>query len=87
MEQSAKTSKIAFLSVLSNTFVVILKIIVGLLTGSVAVLSEAIHSFLDLMASFIAFISLFVFQESQQILNILMDMEKSKIFLERLRPC
>ncbi|BBP88883.1 hypothetical protein BsIDN1_25010 [Bacillus safensis] len=38
MEQSAKTSKIAFLSVLSNTFVVILKIIVGLLTGSVAVL-------------------------------------------------
>ncbi|MGA4711982.1 cation diffusion facilitator family transporter [Bacillus safensis] len=57
MEQSAKTSKIAFLSVLSNTFVVILKIIVGLLTGSVAVLSEAIHSFLDLMASFIAFIS------------------------------
>lgn len=57
MDQSAKTSKIAFLSVMSNTFVVVLKIIVGVLTGSVAVLSEAIHSFLDLMASFIAFIS------------------------------
>ncbi len=57
MELSAKTSKIAFLSVVSNTFVVVLKIIIGLLTGSVAVLSEAIHSFLDLMASFIAFIS------------------------------
>ncbi|MGE6631173.1 cation diffusion facilitator family transporter [Bacillus sp. NPDC077027] len=52
-----KTSKIAFLSVISNTFVVTLKIIVGILTGSVAVLSEAIHSFLDLMAAFIAFIS------------------------------
>ncbi|VXC17939.1 Cation transporter [Bacillus sp. 349Y] len=51
------TPKIAFLSVISNSFVVILKIVVGLITGSVAVLSEAIHSSLDLMASLIAFIS------------------------------
>ncbi|MBU8877980.1 cation diffusion facilitator family transporter [Bacillus sp. FJAT-29790] len=51
------SSKIAFLSVLSNSFVVVLKIIVGLFTGSVAVLSEAIHSSLDLMASLIAFFS------------------------------
>jgi cation diffusion facilitator family transporter len=51
------SSKIAFLSVLSNSTVVILKIIVGLFTGSVAILSEAIHSLLDLLASFIAFIS------------------------------
>ncbi|MTH53575.1 cation diffusion facilitator family transporter [Bacillus mangrovi] len=49
--------KIAFLSVLSNSFVVILKIVVGVLTGSVAVLSEAIHSSLDLLASLIAFFS------------------------------
>ncbi|MFT9817943.1 cation diffusion facilitator family transporter [Lysinibacillus sp. NPDC056185] len=51
------SSKIAFLSVLSNSTVVILKIIVGLFTGSVAILSEAIHSLLDLLASFIAFLS------------------------------
>ena len=51
------TPKIAFLSVISNSFVVILKIVIGLITGSVAVLSEAIHSSLDLMASLIAFIS------------------------------
>ncbi|QDP99386.1 cation transporter [Lysinibacillus fusiformis] len=51
------SSKVAFLSVISNSLVVILKIIVGLITGSVAVLSEAIHSFLDLMASLITFFS------------------------------
>ncbi|NMO95561.1 cation diffusion facilitator family transporter [Paenibacillus lemnae] len=51
------TPKIAFLSVLSNTFVVLMKLAVGILTGSVAVLSEAIHSSLDLLASLIAFIS------------------------------
>ncbi|KZZ84000.1 MULTISPECIES: cation diffusion facilitator family transporter [Bacillaceae] len=49
--------KIAFLSVLSNSFIVILKIAVGIVTGSVAVLSEAIHSSLDLLASLIAFFS------------------------------
>ncbi len=51
------TSKIAFLSVISNSLVVMLKIVVGIITGSVAILSEAIHSFLDLIAAFIAFIS------------------------------
>lgn len=51
------SSKVAFLSVISNSLVVILKIIVGLITGSVAILSEAIHSFLDLMASLITFFS------------------------------
>lgn len=49
--------RIAFLSVMSNSFVVILKIIVGFFTGSVAILSEAIHSLLDLMASLIALFS------------------------------
>ncbi|QQD81101.1 cation transporter [Bacillus siamensis] len=51
------TYKIAFLSVISNSLVVMLKIAVGMVTGSVAILSEAIHSFLDLIAAFIAFIS------------------------------
>jgi cation diffusion facilitator family transporter len=50
-------SKVAFLSVLSNTFIVLLKLIVGIVTGSVAIISEAIHSALDLAASLIAFFS------------------------------
>ncbi|WP_195576417.1 cation diffusion facilitator family transporter [Paenibacillus sp. 1001270B_150601_E10] len=52
-----KGSKVAFLSVLSNTFVVLLKLVVGIVTGSVAIISEAIHSSLDLAASIIAFFS------------------------------
>lgn len=52
-----KPTKIAGLSIISNFFVVSLKLIVGIMTGSVAVISEAIHSSLDLAASFIAFFS------------------------------
>jgi cation diffusion facilitator family transporter len=44
----------ALLSVLSNTALVALKVAVGFLTGSVSVMSEAIHSGMDLVASFIA---------------------------------
>ncbi|MBS4195440.1 cation diffusion facilitator family transporter [Lederbergia citri] len=51
------SAKVAFLSVISNSVIVILKVIVGIFTGSVAVLSEAIHSSLDLVASLIAFFS------------------------------
>lgn len=42
------------LSVVSNSFLVLLKLTVGVLIGSVAVISEAIHSGVDLVASFIA---------------------------------
>ncbi|WP_085498707.1 cation diffusion facilitator family transporter [Paenibacillus aquistagni] len=52
-----KGTSVAFLSVISNSFVVILKLAVGMLTGSVAIVSEAIHSSLDLAASLIAFFS------------------------------
>lgn len=52
-----RTSNFAFLSVLSNSFVVLLKIVVGIVTGSAAVISEAIHTTLDLLASLIAFFS------------------------------
>lgn len=49
--------RVAALSIMSNSFIVILKVVAGLLTGSVAIISEAIHSGLDLVASVIAFIS------------------------------
>lgn len=54
---SLQTSKIAALSIFSNTFIIILKLASGILTGSVAVISEAIHSSLDLLASVIAYFS------------------------------
>jgi len=45
------------LSVISNTVLSLMKIIIGLVTGSVSVLSEGIHSCTDLMASLMAFFS------------------------------
>ena len=47
----------ARLSVLSNSFLVIAKLIIGLYMGSVAVISEAIHSATDLIAAIIAFVA------------------------------
>jgi cation diffusion facilitator family transporter len=47
----------ARLSVFSNTFLVLLKLVVGVVTGSVSVLSEAVHSAVDLLAAGIAFFS------------------------------
>lgn len=45
----------ARLSVISNSVLIVLKLIAGLLSGSVSIISEAIHSFIDLLASIIAF--------------------------------
>lgn len=47
----------ALLSILSNTLLVIVKLIVGILSGSVSIMSEAIHSGIDLLASCIACIA------------------------------
>jgi len=48
-------TQVARLSVLSNSFLIILKVIAGVLSGSVSIISEAIHSSMDLLASIIAF--------------------------------
>ena len=48
---------VARLSVLSNSLLIALKVIVGILSGSVSILSEAIHSFMDLLAAVISFFS------------------------------
>jgi len=50
--------KAARVSVMSNTALVGMKLAVGLAMGSVSVISEAIHSGLDLVAALIAFFSL-----------------------------
>src|SRR4051794_21334199 len=50
-------SRAAAVSIGSNTALIVLKIVAGVLTGSVAVLTEALHSAIDLLASLIAFFS------------------------------
>lgn len=49
--------KTARLSVISNTCLVVMKFVVGFSIGSVAIISEAIHSAMDLIAAVIAFFS------------------------------
>jgi len=49
-----KKSSAALLSVTSNTALVLLKLTVGIMIGSVSVISEAIHSGVDLLAAVIA---------------------------------
>ncbi len=48
----------AILSVLSNSALILLKVIAGTVTGSVALLTEAVHSSIDLIASIVAFLSI-----------------------------
>ena len=47
----------AMLSVVSNCVLIVLKLAAGLITGSIAILTEAIHSAIDLLASLVALIS------------------------------
>jgi len=53
MHNKRKTYAVS-LSVLSNSILVVLKLIIGILGGSVSIISEAIHSGIDLLAALIA---------------------------------
>jgi cation diffusion facilitator family transporter len=48
-------TKMAALSITSNTTLIIIKVIAGILSGSVSIISEAIHSGMDLAAAIITF--------------------------------
>jgi cation diffusion facilitator family transporter len=54
MDAAQEKIAVARLSVYSNSSLVVMKVLVGVLMGSVAVLSEAIHSAIDLLAAMIA---------------------------------
>jgi len=54
-------TQVAALSVASNSFLTVAKVVIGLISGSVSILSEGIHSGIDLVAAFIA---LFAVRES-----------------------
>ena len=58
MPDHAKIKKrAALISVASNTFLVLSKLAIGLFSGSVSIISEAIHSGVDLVASAIAYVA------------------------------
>lgn len=48
----------AGLSIISNTLLILLKVVAGILSGSISIIAEAIHSSIDLVAAVIAFVSL-----------------------------
>ncbi|WP_048145639.1 cation diffusion facilitator family transporter [Methanoplanus limicola] len=56
-EINQRKKNVAALSVISNSVLVVFKLIAGISIGSIGIISEAIHSGIDLIASGIAFIS------------------------------
>ena len=50
-------SRAAAVSIASNAVLIVFKLVVGILTGSIAIVSEALHSGSDLVAAIIAFYS------------------------------
>jgi cation diffusion facilitator family transporter len=52
-----KKQLIARLSIISNISLITLKVIVGLISGSISIISEAVHSCVDLVAAIIAYLS------------------------------
>jgi cation diffusion facilitator family transporter len=45
------------LSIFSNSLLIVLKLLTGIISGSISIISEAIHSLMDLLAAIIAFFS------------------------------
>jgi cation diffusion facilitator family transporter len=52
-----RKTRAAALSIASNATLIVLKLVAGAITGSIAVITEAIHSAIDLMASIVAYFS------------------------------
>lgn len=50
-------SRAAAVSIASNSILIVFKLVVGILSGSIAILSEALHSSSDLIAAVIAFLA------------------------------
>jgi cation diffusion facilitator family transporter len=53
-DQDRRKIRAAYLSVASNSLLVVAKLVVGFLMGSVAIISEAVHSGMDLLAAMLA---------------------------------
>jgi cation diffusion facilitator family transporter len=58
MHFSAEKQRAALFSILSNTVLIISKLAVGIISNSISIISEAVHSFTDLLAAVIAYFSI-----------------------------
>jgi cation diffusion facilitator family transporter len=56
-EDTPRKRRAAALSIASNAALIVLKLVAGVVTGSVAIVTEAVHSSVDLIASVIAYVS------------------------------
>jgi len=56
-EDTPRKRRAAALSIASNSALILLKLVAGVITGSVAIVTEAVHSAVDLMASVVAYVS------------------------------
>jgi cation diffusion facilitator family transporter len=56
-EPDHRKARAARVSIVSNTGLIALKVVAGVLTGSVAIITEAVHSAVDLVASVVAWFS------------------------------
>jgi len=55
--QAPRKERAAAVSILSNLVLILLKVVAGVITGSIAILTEAAHSAIDLVASMVTFVS------------------------------
>jgi cation diffusion facilitator family transporter len=55
--QSPPKARAAGLSIFSNGLLIVLKVVAGIATGSIAILTEAVHSGIDMVASLVAYLS------------------------------
>src|SRR5919197_6203154 len=56
--QMPPKTRAATVSIVSNLILIALKVVAGVITGSIAIITEAIHSSIDLIASVVAFFSI-----------------------------
>ena len=56
-EDTPRKRRAAALSIASNSALILLKLVAGVVTGSVAIVTEAVHSGIDLIASIVAYFS------------------------------
>ncbi len=54
---SSRKTRAAAVSIVSNVSLIFLKVVAGIITGSISLIAEAIHSLMDLAAAVIAFFS------------------------------
>lgn len=57
MEEVKIKKRAAFVSICSNSALIVTKLAVGVISGSFSIISEAVHSFTDLLASILAYYS------------------------------